>query len=200
MADTPPGDGAGAGPPAGGHGLAAQFGPPARRLGRELRRWPFDLVVNSVAAAAWCPSLLRVALYRLAGLHVAWGAGTAPGVFVRGTALTVGGGTTVNARCLIDCSAPVTIGSDCGIGYGVSLITSNHRSDDPAVRAGERYEEPITIGDGVWLGSGVTVLPGVTIGDGVIVGAGAVVHRDCAPHTLYGGVPARVLRELDGPV
>ena len=113
--------------------------------------------------------------------------------------LTIGGGTTVNARCLIDCTGPVAIGRDCGIGYGVSLITANHRTDDAAIRAGEQFQLPITIGTGVWIGSNVTVLPGVTIGDGAIIAAGAVVHRDCDAHALYGGVPAKLLRELAPP-
>jgi acetyltransferase-like isoleucine patch superfamily enzyme len=56
----------------------------------------------------------------------------------------------------------------------------------------------VTIGSGVWIASRVTVLPGVRIGDGAVVAAGAVVARDVPAHTLVGGVPARVIRSLDG--
>jgi acetyltransferase-like isoleucine patch superfamily enzyme len=55
---------------------------------------------------------------------------------------------------------------------------------------------PITIEDGVWIASRVTLLPGVTVGTGAVVAAGAVVRRDVPPHTLVGGVPSRVLRDL----
>jgi acetyltransferase-like isoleucine patch superfamily enzyme len=41
------------------------------------------------------------------------------------------------------------------------------------------------------------VLPGVVLGDGSIIAAGAVLTRDVEPHTIVGGVPARLIRRLD---
>jgi len=52
------------------------------------------------------------------------------------------------------------------------------------------------VGDGAWIATRAVVLPGVTIGEGAVVAAGAVVTRSVAPHTMVGGVPARVLRDL----
>lgn len=43
--------------------------------------------------------------------------------------------------------------------------------------------------------AGATVLPGVTIGEGAIIAAGAVVRCDVPPGELWGGVPARKLRD-----
>jgi maltose O-acetyltransferase len=40
--------------------------------------------------------------------------------------------------------------------------------------------------------------PGVTLGDNVVVAAGAVVTRDVPPDVVVAGVPARVIRRLDG--
>lgn len=39
------------------------------------------------------------------------------------------------------------------------------------------------------------ILKGVTIGDGAIIAAGSVVSKDVPPHTLVGGVPAKVIKE-----
>jgi maltose O-acetyltransferase len=169
----------------------------ARKLRPDLHDLPWNLLVNVIARSTVLPSVGRVLVYRLVGLNVALGASVQAGLRIRGAHLSIADGSTINADCLIDCRAPVTIGGQCGIGYGVRLITANHRFDDPDVRAGEETYEPIRIGRGVWIGSGATVLAGVTVGDGAVVAAGAVVTRDCDPHLLYGGIPARPLRELD---
>ena len=41
------------------------------------------------------------------------------------------------------------------------------------------------------------MLPGVTIGDWSVVAAGAVVTQDVPPMTVVGGVPAKVLKQID---
>ena len=57
---------------------------------------------------------------------------------------------------------------------------------------------PVHIGADAWLGANVTALPDVTVGDGAVVAAGAVVTKDVSARTVVGGVPAKVVRELEG--
>lgn len=52
----------------------------------------------------------------------------------------------------------------------------------------------VKIGNDVWIGSDVTILGGISIGDGAIVAAGAVVTKDIEPYSIYGGVPAKKIR------
>lgn len=166
-----------------------------RKAVRELRDLPRQWALG-VAGSALCTSMMRLGIYRSLGLGLSWDASVQPGLRVRGRLLTVGRASTLNRDCLIDCTAPVVIGSRCGIGFGVRLITASHDARDPEGRAGAEEYRPITIGNGVWIGSGATVLAGVHVGDGAVIAAGAVVTKDCLAHTLYAGVPARALREL----
>ena len=55
---------------------------------------------------------------------------------------------------------------------------------------------PIRIGNDVWIGMRSIILKGVTIGDGAVIAAGSVVTRDVPAGTLYGGNPARFIKEL----
>lgn len=152
-------------------------------------------LINGVAGSFLCPKRLRAAIYRLGGLRVPWRADIAPGCVVRGTRLQIGG-SSISFRCLFDCRASVNIGDNCGIGMDVRFITSTHDVSDPKVRAGAGSVLPITVGDGCWIGSGAILLAGVTVGDGCVIAAGAIVNRDCDSHSIYGGVPARKIRDL----
>lgn len=51
------------------------------------------------------------------------------------------------------------------------------------------------IGNDVWVGYGVTILQGVKINDGAIIAAGSVVTKDVDPYSIYGGNPAKKIRD-----
>lgn len=56
-------------------------------------------------------------------------------------------------------------------------------------------DNPLVIGNDVWIGDRVTILGGCRIvGNGAVLAAGAVVTRDVAPYSVVGGVPARLIR------
>lgn len=77
------------------------------------------------------------------------------------------------------------------MGPNVGLISSNHDLDDY-----DRHlaEEPIMIGDNVWIGMNSVIMPGVRIGDNVVIGAGSVVTRDIPSDSIAAGNPCAVLR------
>ena len=54
------------------------------------------------------------------------------------------------------------------------------------------------IEDDVWLGAGAIITDGVRVGKGAVVAAGAVVTKDVPPHTVVGGVPAKLIKTIDG--
>ncbi|OGO27511.1 MAG: transferase [Chloroflexi bacterium RBG_16_54_18] len=94
----------------------------------------------------------------------------------------------------------VTIGDRVYTSPMTQIIAVNHVFDDPGRPFVEQgiTAKGITIEDDVWLGAACVVTDGVTIGRGSVIAAGAVVTDDVPPHTVVAGVPARVIREIDG--
>ena len=81
------------------------------------------------------------------------------------------------------------MGPDC------IIHTRNHRFDDitkPMNTQGFQEENPVVIGNDVWVGSRVTILPGVIIGNHVIIGAGSIVIKDNPDYAIAAGNPAKV--------
>lgn len=118
--------------------------------------------------------------------------------FYRGTEMlgpvTVGDNVFINRDAYI--RPNTTIGDGVRIGPFVRLISDTHEVGPPSRRAGKSRFDPIVIGEGTWIGASVTVLGGVTIGKGCIIAAGAMVTKDVPDNTMYGGVPARFMRDL----
>ena len=74
------------------------------------------------------------------------------------------------------------IGRDVIIAPGVVIGGRSHQQEVPVV------------GDSVCIGAGAKILGNVHIGDCSVIGANAVVLADVPPHSLVGGIPARILR------
>jgi len=94
----------------------------------------------------------------------------------------------------------ITIGDRVYTAPLVQMLAVNHVFDDPSRPIVEQgiTAEGIVVEDDVWIGAGAIITDGVRVGRGAVVAAGAVVTQDAPPHTVVGGVPARVLREITG--
>lgn len=105
--------------------------------------------------------------------------------------LTIGQGAC-NVNLNIMCTEEITIGNGVRIGRNVSIRDYNGKH----VIVDDHYQThaPVHVGDHCWLCSGCTIMPGVNIGEGSVIAANAVVTKDVPPHSLVGGVPAKVLR------
>ena len=99
-------------------------------------------------------------------------------------------------------SGRIRIGEYTFAGSNVSLLTGSHdmRLTGEMRRDAERTEDgDIEIGKGVWLASGCTVLGPCRIGDNAVIAAGAVVvpGTDVPANTVWGGVPAKQIKEIE---
>ena len=114
--------------------------------------------------------------------------------------IRIGRDSLIGEYSVIRGQGGVTIGDRVYTSPMTQLIAVNHVVDDPERPFIEQgiTAQGIVVEDDVWLGANAVVTDGVHIGRGAVVAAGAVVTKDVPSHTIVGGVPARVLREIDG--
>jgi acetyltransferase-like isoleucine patch superfamily enzyme len=55
----------------------------------------------------------------------------------------------------------------------------------------------VLIKKGAFIGMNTVIMPGVTIGEGSVVAAGSVVTKDVEAFTIYGGVPAKKIKDYE---
>ena len=114
--------------------------------------------------------------------------------------LKLGNKVHINDSVFINAVAGVEIGDYSVLSHGVTILSTGL---DTSRWIGRKYDEDIhvnkcvKIGKNVWLGANVTVCPGAIVPDDSIVAAGSVVTKKLIEkRCLYGGVPAKKLKEL----
>lgn len=92
-------------------------------------------------------------------------------------------------------SCKVVIGKGCSISSNVRIFTQTFvASQDFSKTEKEIYTKDVEIGDYVWIGANVFINPGVTIGSNSIIGANSVVTKSIPENSIYGGVPAKLIK------
>jgi len=92
----------------------------------------------------------------------------------------------------------IELGDDVVIARGVSFITHDgglnlFRKEYPGIN----YFARIRIGNNVLIGMHSMIMPGVTIGNNVIIGAHSVVNKDIPDNVIVGGMPAKIICDLE---
>lgn len=108
---------------------------------------------------------------------------------------TVGKNVFINSGCCFQDQGGITIGDGSLIGHQVVFATVNH--DLAPEKRGNMRCESIVLGKNVWVGAHATILQGVRIGDGAVIAAGAVVTKDVPSRTVAGGVPAKIIKNIE---
>jgi maltose O-acetyltransferase len=109
--------------------------------------------------------------------------------------LEIGNTVNINFGAAISAHEHVKIGDRVRMGpYAIVMDSDYHAARD----RGERPTAPIIIEDDVWLAGRVSVLRGSRIGRGSVITAGSVVSGEIPAGVIAGGVPARVIRRIEG--
>ncbi len=120
--------------------------------------------------------------------------------------IKIGDNTGISSAC-IWASDRITICNNVNIGADCLIIdTDAHPHDYLKRRRGYKSDSyldeipsaPIVIEDDVWVGARCQILKGVTIGARSIIAAGSIVTKDIPADCVAGGVPARVIKRMDG--
>ena len=131
----------------------------------------------------------RKFVYELAGIKIGQGSTFHMWAnFFQPKNIQIGEDTVIGDHCFLDGRARLKIGSHTDIASQVLIYNSEHDVNDPDFKA---QEQPVEIGDYVFIGPRAIILPGVKIGKGAIIGAGAVVTKNVFPGKIVGGVPAQ---------
>lgn len=112
-----------------------------------------------------------------------------------GQNIKVGKNVFINSGCCFQDQGGIEIGDNVLIGQQVVIATINHDLN-PSKRA-NMFPAPVKIGNGVWIGAHATILSGVTIGDNAVIAAGAVVTKDVPANAVAGGVPAKIIKQIE---
>lgn len=86
------------------------------------------------------------------------------------------------------------------IGSGVHIYVNNHNFSDtriPIFDQGHTKGESVLVKKGAWIGANAIILPGVILGENCVIAAGSIVTKSVPRFSLYGGVPAKLIKNLE---
>ncbi len=111
--------------------------------------------------------------------------------------INIGDNCFFNHNCCITAMDSITIGNDCMFANNVTIIDHNHTILNNKASKDNYDIKQITIGNNVWCGANVIILKGTKIGNNSIIAAGAVVNTNVPDNEIWGGVPARKIKNIN---
>lgn len=112
--------------------------------------------------------------------------------------LTLGYNNFFNSNAFVVSKESISIGDNNLFGPNIVIVDHDHCFEDSEQLICKQgfTSAPITIGSNIWLGANVVVCKGVTICDRTVVAANSVVTKPITEPGVYGGLPARKLKDI----
>ena len=110
--------------------------------------------------------------------------------------LSIGEKFKITAENIIVCFHKITIGNEVLLSWQVQIMDTDFHSISYGDEVASNPDEPITIGNKVWIGTRCIILKGSLLVEGSIIAANTVVSKKLVEtNTIYGGVPVKVLKQ-----
>lgn len=119
----------------------------------------------------------------------------------KGGFLKIGKDVGMSQTALV-CYEKIIIGDYVKIGGGVCIYDTDFHSLDPEKRkdplldTANKVTSPVIICENAFIGAHSTILKGVTIGKNSIIGAGSIVTKDVPDNEIWGGNPAKKIKNI----
>ena len=113
--------------------------------------------------------------------------------------IVVGEDCFINPHCVLYSGNGIRIGNDVLLAPGTIIAPSNHaviRRDVPIRLQGFMESRGgVVVEDDVWIGANSVLIDGAHIEQGAVIAAGSVVTGRVPAYEIWGGVPARKLKD-----
>ncbi|WP_414047246.1 acyltransferase [Macrococcus equi] len=112
--------------------------------------------------------------------------------------LEIGDNVSIHSYCYLDAAGGIYIGNNVSIANSTSIISFEHTwsKNEIPIKYNDVEKKEILISDDVWIGTGCRILGGTNIASRSIIAAGAVVNKDTSSNSIYGGVPAKMIKKI----
>ena len=119
-----------------------------------------------------------------------------------GAELIIGNNVGMSSTALV-VRTHIRIGDNVKIGGSVCIYDTDFHSLDFKIRNDRGLDlvnannKPVIIGDNVFIGAHSTILKGVTVGNNAIIGACSVVTKSIPANEIWGGNPAKFIKNVN---
>jgi len=110
--------------------------------------------------------------------------------------LTVGKNFNITGDTTIICAKEISIGDNTMIAWQTILMDTDQHAIFDETNQRINHDQPIIIGNNVWIGAKSLILKGAKIPDGSIVGANSTITKSFnTQNSIIAGNPAKVIKE-----